>query len=152
MTFGGSALGAFVAAASVTKLFQFGGRFLWSEEVLEPSVGVSEALVALPLAGAAPGLRYCLASEAEPEPVECVLPEAGFLEDPGEQRALFGSNAITLMIGGLLSSCVGCRRWFLWSTPVVAQHGRGAFLRDQRTRGRGRLQIAGAGALGIALV
>ena len=150
MTFGGGALGALVAAASVTQLVQFGGRFLWSEEVLEASVGIAAG--AGPNIGAAPGLRYCLASEAEPQAAECIVPEPGFLEDPGEQQVLYGSNAITLLVGVLASSCIGFRRWLPAQVSAAVEHGRGAVLREQRTRGRGRLQIAGAGPLGAPLV
>ena len=151
MSVSGSALAALVAAASVTQLFQFGGRFLWIEEVLEAPVGI--AAVAGPnslTVPAVPGLRFCLGSEAEPQAAECIVPEPGFLEDPGERQVLYGSNAITLLVGVLVTSCIGARRWA--QVSAAAEHGRGAVLREQRARGRGRLQIAGAGPLGVALV
>ena len=156
MTVGGGALGALVAAASVTQLVQFGGRFSWNKEVLEASVGIAAG--AEPNIRAAPELRYCLASEAEPQAAGCIVPEPGFLEDPGEQQVLYGSNAITLLVGVLVTSCIGgrrcigCRRWFPPQVSAAAEHGRGAVLRERRARGRGRLQIAGAGPLGSALV
>ena len=150
MSVTGGTLAALVAAASVTQLIQFGGSFLWSRDVFEAQGTVRGAL----LDGAGTGLRYCVAEEAVREAVECVPSTPGFLEDPGEQQVLLGSNALTFVVGVCFSAVLGCRRCLSTSTrpAAVGHHGRGATLRVQRAGGRGRLQLAGAGALGSALV
>ena len=149
MSVTGGTLAALVAA-SVTQLIQFGGSFFWSRHVLEAQGTVRVA----PLEVAGTGLRYCLAEDAVPEAVACTPATPGFLQDPGKQEVLLGSNALTFVVGAFLSAVLGCRRCLSTSTrpPPVGHHGRGAAFRNQRTGGRGRLRLAGAGALGSALV
>ena len=95
MSVTGGTLAALVAAASVTQLIQFGGSFFWSQDVFEAQGTVHVS----PLEGAGTCLRYCVAEEAVPEAVECTPATPGFLEDPGEQQVLLGSNALPFVVG-----------------------------------------------------
>ena len=140
MSVTGGTLAALVAAASVTQLIRFGGSFLCSRDALEAQGTVRVA----PLEGAGTGLRYCVAEEAVPR----ILGGPRGAGSPlGQQRLDFRRRCIPQR-GARLPTL----SFYIDASASVGHHGRGAAIRDQRTGGRGRLQLAGAGALGSALV
>ena len=152
MTFGNSLAVVCVAAASVTQLFQFTGKLLGLGGEDPPRVdcrSTSSARVETPLAGAGEALH---GSPIEPTKCQpCVCPDSdrpeGFLSDPWEATAVAGATGLALAVGAL-----GLRGLREVPAPVVAQHGRGAVLRDARIAQRQRLQAAAAGQLVPAVV
>ena len=123
----------------------------------QPSSLRLEVLRALPEERVSPAPAKPVACEpTECEPVDCnpISCESGFFEDAGEKEVLYSTNAVSLFVGAGLSGLASLLRCFRASQEVVAlaNHGRGAELQNHRTRGRGRMSIAPAGALGTALV
>ena len=151
MTLGYSVVAALVSAASVTQLFQFGGKVFWGKEFLEGEVQLNVgARVETPLAGAGEVLRSASDEPTHTSCQPCDCPDVehseSFLSDPWECTALAGASSLALVVGALSRQC--CRR----APAPVAQHGRGAVLRDARIAQRQRLPALAAGQLGVAMV
>ena len=150
MTFGNSLAVVLVAAASVTQLFQFGGKVLGGEDLPRGDFrSTASARVETPLAGAGEALH---SSPIEPTKCQpCVCPDSdrpeGFLSGSREATAIAGATGLALTVGAL-----GLRGLREVPAPAVAQHGRGAVLRDARIAQRQRLQAAAAGQLVPAVV
>ena len=152
MTFGNSAVAVLVAAASVTQLFQFGGKVFGGKELPEGKVRSNVgARVETPLAGAGEALHSSSSEPALTKCQPCVCPDSdrteGFLSDPWEATALAGASGLALTVGALAR-----RGRRAAPAQAVAQHGRGAVLRDARIAQRQRLQAAAAGQLVPAVV
>ena len=152
MTVGNSLAVALVGAASVTQLFQFGVKVFGVEDLPQgESQSAAGARVETPLAGAGEALHSSPSEPALTKCQPCVCPDSdrpeGFLSDPWEATAIAGATGLALTVGAL-----GLRGLREVPAPAVAQHGRGAVLRDARIAERQRLQAAAAGQLVPALV
>jgi hypothetical protein len=152
MTFGNSLAVVLVAAASVTQLFQFGGKVFGGEDLPQGEVRSNVgARVETPLAGAGEALHSSPSEPALSKCQPCVCPDSdrteGFFSDPWEATALAGASGLALTVGALAR-----RGRRAAPAQAVAQHGRGAVLRDARIAQRQRLQAVAAGQLVPAVV
>ena len=124
MTFGNSLAVVLVAAASVTQLFQFGGKVFGGEDLPQGEVRSNVgARVETPLAGAGEALHSSPSEPVLTKCQPCVCPDSdrteGFFSDPWEATALAGASGLALTVGALIPDIAGAALTERWTQSTL---------------------------------